>query len=408
MEHSMRMISSLLYLLSICILATNANSSENTGKLDSELLSSPLHFENRNSVSAELSAQVDDLVTQVKSLPRDFNLTDKMVERIWWTLHTTLTKPDCPLSGYRVGTLVVINGEAFPGVNNEDPTIFDVACGERCAMWGAQARIGKTGERTLIEESYVFAVDPNNNKVEVGISSSCGLCRQTYVNRGNPDIFFIYNGQFLKRKALELLPFPYKFLPNTCVKVEKREFKGPDDHLKHILSLEYDGVNKEEITSQLQNVFRTAIQASQIAYAPYYQVREGVGYLVESPLYEDKFKIFDYGNYQNASYGASQGAISGLLPHAKYEFAKLARDKGDKSVKLYPKIIVLFAFNRADELILNVPPSGPDLQVAAEEEGGLKAKFYFIYNGKLVGRTGRELLPNPFSFIDIVSAKDNG
>jgi cytidine deaminase len=348
---------------------------------------------------------INKLVDQVLALPRDFDITELDEKYIWDTLAVAWLRPACDMSGFKVGTTIISRGRPYYGVNNEDPT-WNVCCGERSAMWGAQAYAGQTGTETKIDISYVFCINPISKEVEVGISSSCGLCRQAYAMHGGntTPVIYAHHGKLWKRKASELLPDPYVFLPKNLVPrgVPIKALKKPKDHVDAILQLPREG--GFEVTTEIEGLIYAAVIAAQASYAPYYPLREGAALLVESPDFEGGKRIFDMGIIQNASFGVTQAEVQAVYANAIYEVNKARLYKPQNVAPVY-KMMVVIGLNALEELVPGVAISGGGRQAGSEVPGGMNTKFIYVNKeSKLVCVNLDSLLVDPFTFIEIVRA----
>jgi len=351
----------------------------------------------------KMKTEVDKLLQQVMGLPRGFEISKEDEVHIRNALDVAWKSPHCPQSGFQVGTVILVNGITYKGVNWEDYSSRICCCGERSAVWGARPIEGITGEKMEITKSYVFAVNPHTKLVETWISSSCGLCRQIYVTCGNPVIYFTFHDQLMRMTATELLPDSYALSPQPQFYGEISPLNDPETYLTDILNLPREDI--KEITPQVRELFLIAIKATRYAYIPYYPIREGAALRIDSDLFKTGYKIFDRANYQNASYGASDTSICQVFTTAKYKLNKLIVENNNREVKpVYTlNMLAFFAFDNAGKIVQNMPPSGLDRQVAAEEVGGLNTQIYYIYDGKLKSKTLKELLPYPFTFTAIQS-----
>lgn len=337
----------------------------------------------------DFNNEVTRLFKQVLQLPRDHEMTGLAIKGTRKAIKVALKAPLCPISGFQVGCVIEVNRKLYKGVNQEDPSMRNVCCGERSAIWGARPKEGIVNESMTITESFVVCYNPKTKEIVTDISSSCGLCRQTYVLCGNPKISFAHGGRWMQKEAHDLLPYALSWIPVNKAQ-QPVTLKGIEEHLTFIKSLPRIGI--KELTPEHDELIRAALKSARAASADYHPMSEGVALRVENDEFANGYKIFTAANYQNASFGASNSAVGCVYPQAKLEL-KL---NGIKQ-SIY-KMFVLVALDATDTLLSNVSPSGLDRQIAVEEEGGLDTRALFIWDKHLRCESLEKLLPHAFTF----------
>ncbi|RMF99693.1 MAG: cytidine deaminase [Nitrospirae bacterium] len=119
--------------------------------------------------------------------------------RLYTEAEKALTNAGAETSGFRVGAAVVDEtGRVFTGCNQENPSITQVICAERLAIFKALSEGAKSIKAVLILSEFDEYCYP------------CGSCRQLIFEYGPDAQIYITSGRGIMRYSItELLPNPF-------------------------------------------------------------------------------------------------------------------------------------------------------------------------------------------------------
>lgn len=112
-------------------------------------------------------------------------------------------KAYCPYSKFRVGAVVVADGEIYTGVNIENSSYGLTLCAERSAL-AAAISSGATG----ITQVAISCIDADRGTGYEQLMP-CGACRQ-WLSDLAPDVTIMIDGIEHDFKVSEILPSPFR------------------------------------------------------------------------------------------------------------------------------------------------------------------------------------------------------
>ncbi|MDO4707383.1 MAG: cytidine deaminase [Porphyromonadaceae bacterium] len=155
--------------------------------------------------------------------------------------------------------------------------------------------------------------------------------------------------------------------------------------MKKELTIAYEVRVREELTSQELHLEQRALEAAEVAYAPYSQFRVGAAVLLEDGT------VVTGSNQENAAYPSGICAERTALFYAGAQYPYLA-----------PKALVLVAFNR-DGRVPYITPCGACRQVLLEAASRFGSfRVLFVGEVEVVELSDcRQLLPFAFDGSDL-------